>query len=77
VIEDLKLLLEIQDTSETNIEEFYNISFSFDDRYIIAAGKQKDRTRWAESEEDNEVLSGTIKVTAVSYCKFILRFLIL
>ncbi len=67
ILEDWKLLIEIRDADETNIEEFYTVSFSADDRYIIAAGKQKDRTRWAEQEDDNEVLAGTIKVTPANF----------
>lgn len=66
--ENWKMLHDIRDKEEKNIEEFYTVLFSRDDKHIITAGKLKDRNKWITIEEDNEVLPSLIKVLTRVLC---------
>jgi hypothetical protein len=57
---------------ETHIEEFYSAQFAPDGKKVIAAGKLKQREKWSEEDEDNEITPAPIKVSF-----FILFFILL
>ncbi len=50
---------------EVHIEEFYSAQFSPDGQKVIAAGKLKQREKWSDEDEDNEISPPPIKASAV------------
>jgi WD40 repeat protein len=61
-VETYELLINLRDEYEENIDEFYVGTFSPNMKYIVTAGKSKDRKRWSKDEDDNFILPTSIKV---------------
>jgi hypothetical protein len=72
-VSDWKLLKELKDTEEQNIEEYYDAIFSTSDKYVVAAGRIKDRGTWNEDTNDNQVISGCVKIFDVLSAKVVLN----
>jgi WD40 repeat protein len=58
---EFALLRKLRDASETQIDEFY--CGAFKDRFLLAGGKLKDRTKWSYEDDDCHILPCPIKVT--------------
>lgn len=69
--DDFKLLRNIRDSLEDQIDEFYCGQFIGD--YIITAGKLKDRHRWSTEDSDNHILPCPIKIFDVASTEQIAR----
>ncbi len=64
-----KLLREIYDKSENNIEEFHHLLWSDDNTKIVAAGRHKLRNKWSIDDDDNAIAPCPIKVSfAFVFC---------
>jgi WD40 repeat protein len=50
---DYDLLAVLHDPNEVNIDEFLTGCWSFDSKFIYAAGKRKDRNRWCSNDDVN------------------------
>ena len=72
-ISDWKLLKELKDSSEQNIEEYYDAIFTSSDKYIAVVGRIKDRGTWNEDTNDNQVISGCVKIYDIISAKVILN----
>eukprot|EP01104_Vermistella_antarctica_P010487 TRINITY_DN2801_c4_g1_i1.p1 TRINITY_DN2801_c4_g1~~TRINITY_DN2801_c4_g1_i1.p1 ORF type:complete len:700 (+),score=184.83 TRINITY_DN2801_c4_g1_i1:275-2374(+) len=55
-------LIDLYDSAEPQLEEYWCCEFSPDMTLLYVAGKLKDREVWNESENDNEVLPTAIKI---------------
>ncbi|KAI9094710.1 WD40-repeat-containing domain protein [Phlyctochytrium arcticum] len=51
----------LQDTSETEIDEFYCGQFTPTGSHLVVAGKLKDSKKWSQEDEDNHILPCPIK----------------
>lgn len=47
---------------ESEIEEFYVVQFSPNDKFIAAGGKRKNRHKWDKNDNDNSILPCHLKV---------------
>lgn len=61
-VETFKMLKELRDEKEKNIEEFYVCQWTPNDAKIIVAGKLQNRLKWSKEDEDNAILPCPIKV---------------
>jgi len=57
-----EMLFELRDEEEINIEEFFVVCWTENCHHIIAAGRLKNRKRWSEQDDDNEILPCPIKI---------------
>ena len=46
------------------MDEFYNVQFSLDDKFVIVAGKSKDKKKWDDESQDYQSCPPSIKVCA-------------
>ena len=61
-VSDWKLLIEIKDKTEQQIEELYDVVWIEKDELIMTSGRIKDRSQWNDDLNDNPVIQGTIKI---------------
>ncbi|PVV01159.1 hypothetical protein BB560_004434 [Smittium megazygosporum] len=71
--ESFSLLKKIRDHSEENIEEFYVGQFTPDGKYILAAGKLKNRKKWSKTDDDNHILPSSLKIFDIVSGKCVAR----
>lgn len=70
---DWTLIQTLRDVEEKNIEEYYTLQFTPDDKKLFAAGKLKNRDVWDEDEDDNEILPCPIKLFDVVSGKVLVK----
>eukprot|EP00124_Ichthyophonus_hoferi_P003283 Ihof_evm2s276 gene=Ihof_evmTU2s276 len=61
-LDTMQRLSKIRDAKEEQIDEFFVVRFSPDDKLLFAAGKRKDRKRWSDNDGDNAILPCPIKI---------------
>lgn len=61
-LEEHSCLQRFRDEKETAICEYFTTAISYDDRYVFAGGKRKDRKKWCYQDEDNYIMPCHIKV---------------
>ena len=60
-----KLLLDLRDPTEIQIDEFFVCEWTPDDSRLFVGGKLKNRHRWSDDDDDNSVLPCPIKSFAI------------
>eukprot|EP01080_Neovahlkampfia_damariscottae_P002488 gene2488-3197_t len=61
-IKTFELIQELSDENEKQIDEFYFVKFSKDDKFIITGGKRKNRYQWSNNDNDNSILHCPLKI---------------
>eukprot|EP01117_Protostelium_nocturnum_P011269 TRINITY_DN4093_c0_g2_i4.p1 TRINITY_DN4093_c0_g2~~TRINITY_DN4093_c0_g2_i4.p1 ORF type:complete len:531 (-),score=175.47 TRINITY_DN4093_c0_g2_i4:719-2311(-) len=57
-----KLVTELRDRKEKEIDEFFVMNWTDDGKHIIVGGKLKCRKMWSNTDEDNHILPCPIKI---------------